>query len=204
MKDGRMLHWLGKGLGTGIKTSRYPAEGDKTPGVSPGRPATIRMDAVFSQTLVEACPTKALQASDLGVSVDYRTCVHCFRCCRTDPAIVDWQSGYPWGTWSKGTQGSLEKDAKVFQSSAYIRFIDAGACGACISEARLLNNPYYNMHRLGLFMTASPRQAGYPACCRAPHGCNAGDALGGLRGHALAETRGGQRRLRDFRRRLWD
>ena len=40
-----------------------------------------------------------------------------------------------------------------------IRFVDAGACGACISEARQLNNPYYNMRRLGFFITPTPRNA---------------------------------------------
>jgi Ni,Fe-hydrogenase III small subunit len=28
-----------------------------------------------------------------------------------------------------------------------------------VSEARQLNNPYYNMHRLGFFMTPTPRNA---------------------------------------------
>ncbi|MGB7698388.1 MAG: hydrogenase, partial [Methylovirgula sp.] len=41
----------------------------------------------------------------------------------------------------------------------HIRFLDAGACGACMSEARQINNPYYNMHNLGFFMTPTPRSA---------------------------------------------
>jgi formate hydrogenlyase subunit 7 len=41
----------------------------------------------------------------------------------------------------------------------HIRFVDAGACSACVSEARQLDNPYYNMHRLGFFMTPTPRNA---------------------------------------------
>jgi Ni,Fe-hydrogenase III small subunit len=40
-----------------------------------------------------------------------------------------------------------------------VRFVDVGACGACISEARQINNPYYNMHRLGFFITPTPRNA---------------------------------------------
>ena len=47
----------------------------------------------------------------------------------------------------------------VFGRLLHIRFVDAGACGACISEARQLNNPYYNMHRLGFFVTPTPRNA---------------------------------------------
>jgi Ni,Fe-hydrogenase III small subunit len=37
--------------------------------------------------------------------------------------------------------------------------IDAGACGACLSEIEQLNKPYYNMHRLGFFLTPTPRDA---------------------------------------------
>ena len=48
---------------------------------------------------------------------------------------------------------------RVFGWPLHIRFVDAGACGACISEARQLNNPYYNMHRLGFFVTPTPRNA---------------------------------------------
>jgi len=37
--------------------------------------------------------------------------------------------------------------------------IDAGACGACLSEIEQINKPYYNMHRLGFFLTPTPRDA---------------------------------------------
>jgi formate hydrogenlyase subunit 7 len=37
--------------------------------------------------------------------------------------------------------------------------VDAGDCGACLNEVKQLNNPYYNMHRLGFFITPTPRHA---------------------------------------------
>ena len=37
--------------------------------------------------------------------------------------------------------------------------MDAGDCGACLNEVKQLNNPYYNMHRLGFFITPTPRHA---------------------------------------------
>ena len=37
--------------------------------------------------------------------------------------------------------------------------VDTGDCGACLNEVKQLNNPYYNMHRLGFFITPTPRQA---------------------------------------------
>ncbi|MHB9842051.1 NADH-quinone oxidoreductase subunit B family protein [Paraburkholderia terrae] len=37
--------------------------------------------------------------------------------------------------------------------------MDAGSCNGCESELQALNNPFYNLHRLGIFFTASPRFA---------------------------------------------
>ena len=54
---------------------------------------------------------------------------------------------------------ALHKLAGMFGRSLHVRFVDAGACGACMSEARQINNPYYNMHRLGFFITPTPRSA---------------------------------------------
>jgi Ni,Fe-hydrogenase III small subunit len=41
----------------------------------------------------------------------------------------------------------------------HVRFIDAGANGALISEVRLIDAPPYNLHRFGIFITATPRDA---------------------------------------------
>jgi Ni,Fe-hydrogenase III small subunit len=48
---------------------------------------------------------------------------------------------------------------KSFSRSLHIRVVDAGDCGACLAEVRQLNGPYYNMHRLGFFLTPTPRSA---------------------------------------------
>jgi formate hydrogenlyase subunit 7 len=48
---------------------------------------------------------------------------------------------------------------KIFGRSLHIRHVDAGSCNACESEIKLLTSPYYDIHRLGLFFTASPRHA---------------------------------------------
>lgn len=48
---------------------------------------------------------------------------------------------------------------KLFGRSLHIRHVDAGSCNACESEIKLLTSPYYDIHRLGLFFTSSPRHA---------------------------------------------
>ena len=66
-----------------------------------------------------------------------------------------WEEGFEWAAIRDDTA----RVPGAFQHSVYIRVIDAGDCGACLNEIRLLNNPYYNMHRLGFFITPTPRKA---------------------------------------------
>jgi len=153
-----VLHWLGKGLATGIKSSPYPAAPDRSAGASPGRPVATRLAQDLADSVAERCPQGSLTPTAGGLNVDYQTCILCSRCRRDGPAVVDWQEGYEWGV--QVAPEDIDRRLKgAFGRSLHIRFVDAGACGACMSEARLLNNPYYNMHRLGLFTTATPRQA---------------------------------------------
>ncbi len=48
---------------------------------------------------------------------------------------------------------------RLFGHSLHIRHVDAGSCNACESEIKLLMNPYYDIQRLGIFFTTSPRHA---------------------------------------------
>ena len=90
--------------------------------------------------------------------VDYRRCIHCFRCTRGVPNPLAWEQGYEWA----GTGRNLpQRDGwgGPFSRSIHVLVVDAGDCGACLNEVKQLNNPYYNMHRLGFFITPSPRHA---------------------------------------------
>jgi formate hydrogenlyase subunit 7 len=48
---------------------------------------------------------------------------------------------------------------RLFHGSLHIRHVDAGSCNACESEIKMLSSPFYDIHRLGLFLTTSPRHA---------------------------------------------
>jgi Ni,Fe-hydrogenase III small subunit len=156
-----MTKWVVKGLRTGIKTSPYPGRQDGSAGISPGRPLGGPIgDVAAAAELAARCPTGAIADHTGNITVDHTRCVHCFRCSRdADGASADWEAGYEWG--AHGTEADLvqRRFGKAFGHSLHIRFVDAGACGACMSEATQLNNPYYNMHRLGFFMTPTPRNA---------------------------------------------
>jgi Ni,Fe-hydrogenase III small subunit len=63
---------------------------------------------------------------------------------------------FPWTFLTRDSQGPLPAR---FRRSVHVRFVDAGADGALISEVRLIDAPPYNLHRFGIFITATPRDA---------------------------------------------
>jgi len=151
-----MTKWVWKGIRTGIKTTAYPKGEETTPGISPGRPiATPYDEAKRSQDLINLCPMNALEREETKVQVHHKLCIHCLRCKSWDQGSIQWDEGFEWANWTK--QGT--PFASTFSHSLHIRVLDAGECGACLSEIKQLNNPYYNIHRLGFFITPTPRHA---------------------------------------------
>lgn len=151
-----MSNWVLKGLTAGRKTTHYPAQAERAPGVSPGRPAGGAYPEHEIPLLLERCPVGAIrQAGQATVTVDYRRCVHCFRCQRGLATPLAWESGYEWA----GVLDSEHFPGNAYQHSVNVLVVDTGDCGACLNEVKQLNNPYYNMHRLGFFITPTPRHA---------------------------------------------
>ncbi len=156
-----MANWVLKGLRTGVRTTAYPDRHDDSPGISPGRPlGKLLGSSAEAAELAERCPTGAIERHDGAVAIEQGRCVHCLRC-HPDAGLpaAAWDAGYEWGAYADDVALARRKLDAVFGRSLNIRFVDAGACGACMSEARQLNNPYYNMHRLGFFITPTPRNA---------------------------------------------
>ena len=151
------MKWVVKGIRTGIKTTAYPREAERAAGVTPGLPVGGEFGAE-AEALAGRCPTHALAQTNGAISVDYRHCVYCYRCVRGVPRPLDWQATYEWG--GAGAASTLQKPlGQPFQRSIHVLVVDAGDCGACLNEVKQLNNPYYNMHRLGFFITPTPRHA---------------------------------------------
>jgi len=155
-----MLNWVFKGLHSGIKTSRYPAASEQAAGVTPGLPQAGAYPQADLEALLAVCPTGALSGRQGEVQVDERRCIHCQRCRDFHPRPLAWRSDYEWArTPPEPTTGYGSFSDGAFKRSIHILVVDAGDCGACLHEVRQLNNPYYNMHRLGFFITPTPRQA---------------------------------------------
>lgn len=167
-----MSKWVVRGLNAGIRSTAYPAAPERAEGVSPGRPVpgTYPPDVVAS--LVARCPTGALIGQDDHLDVDLGRCVHCYRCARGVERPVAWSPDYEWARLTASEDARAASSAATggrsnpggaldpaFRHSLHVLVVDAGDCGACLHEVEHLDNPYYNMHRLGFFLTPTPRHA---------------------------------------------
>ncbi|NYT77162.1 NADH-quinone oxidoreductase subunit NuoB [Alcaligenaceae bacterium] len=127
------------------------------------------------QLCADACLPQAITMIDSGqarLAVDYGRCVTCQACVQACPtgaftSSSDWAFGVRrredlvWAQALDALPAEQLKDNihRVFGRSLHIRHVDAGSCNGCESELQALNNPFYNLHRLGIFFTASPRSA---------------------------------------------
>jgi Ni,Fe-hydrogenase III small subunit len=154
-----MAFWFWYGLRNGIQSTRYPRTPEYAPGVSPGRPLnTLFPDAAEAARAAAHCPVNAITAIDSHTSVDFKKCVYCQRCHFGAPEQLHWDSSFEW-TQKHSTQIGYEPLPSDFARSLHVIVVDAGDCGACLNEVKQLNNPLYNIHRLGIFFTPTPRAA---------------------------------------------
>jgi Ni,Fe-hydrogenase III small subunit/ferredoxin-like protein FixX len=151
-----MSLWATKGLFTGIKTTRYPAKADPAQGITPGRPVSSPSGKEVGRF---DCPTNAIYPSTEGIMVDFRRCVHCFRCALETETPIDWQYDYEWAKRVSNEPADWRTEGNAFKHSISVLVVDGGDCGACLSELKQLSKPYYNFHRLGYFVTPTPRHA---------------------------------------------
>ena len=154
-----MSWWFWNGVRKGIYSTRYPAVPESAAGVSPGRPIPTRFPSPREASQAASnCPVHAITASENLTSVDLRTCIWCQRCRFGNPDLLNWDGGYEWAQAPPARKEYVPLDW-AFGGSLHVMVVDAGDCGACLHEVKQLNNPLYNMHRLGIFLTATPRTA---------------------------------------------
>lgn len=172
------MPWVLRGLRDGVVTTRYPRRVD---GYADSFPAGVRPCAdhtdVDPQLVGAVCPTGAIEVDDVGrVSLDRGRCILCGACVRAYPQTFDWSYGsevsaldrtaltVPAGTAAADSdvasmRAALAARVHRLRRSVHIRHVDAGSDGAEEWEIQALTNPTYDVHRLGIFFTASPRHA---------------------------------------------
>ncbi len=174
-----MKNWTLKGLAAGKATTTWPDSGNDT-----GQDGVLGMP-IFDpkrcsqgcRECVGVCPTKAISVrmddlDEASVWLDYGRCVNCQLCIESCPtealqsssnllfaskSVTDLRCS---DRESAGEVDELKKRvSSMFKGSLHVRHVDAGSCNGCESELVALNNPFYNLHRLGIFFTPSPRFA---------------------------------------------
>jgi Ni,Fe-hydrogenase III small subunit/formate hydrogenlyase subunit 6/NADH:ubiquinone oxidoreductase subunit I len=168
-----MIRWFLRGVSRPRVTTRYP-RGEEPPPAGFRARALLDPDAVGENeaaALAASCLPDALTVSDGGsLRLDGSRCIGCGLCvAASDGRAVAIDPGYELAARSRERlivgSGSREADVAAatltgpFRRSMHIRHVDTGSDGAVEQEIAALLNPYYDMQRLGLFLTATPRHA---------------------------------------------
>jgi Ni,Fe-hydrogenase III small subunit/ferredoxin len=168
-----MLAWIARGLRRGIVTTRYPRSPE--PELAGFHSLVEVLESHGGAPDLEAvCPTGAIRVSERGeVSLDRGLCILCGACAVKEPNRFRFAGRYETARRTRASivvgengEGASEKArpplaerARPLRRSIHIRHVDAGSDGAEEWEIQALSNPYYDMQRLGLFFTLSPRHA---------------------------------------------
>jgi Ni,Fe-hydrogenase III small subunit/ferredoxin len=170
--------WALRGLRNGVLTTGWPARPDEYAAAARG-PATIVAGSLAAEVsehnLDRLCPAGAIRADESGAGrLDQGRCILCGRCVSARPDIFGWSAGPDNSSLSRTglvvpsveTSDSLASvivqlrdRTRVLRRSVHLRHVDAGSDGSEEWEIMALLNPVYDIHRLGMFFTASPRHA---------------------------------------------
>lgn len=171
------MPWIPRGLREGIVTSRYPARSD---GYGEDFHAAVHVrpgvgDAPLVSGAAAACPTGAISVTDGVARLDRGRCILCGRCVSLCPEVFEFDPGFETGTTDRDAlvvpvkpeteaalarvRAALHGRVAALRRSVHVRHVDAGSDGTEEWEISALTNPVYDVQRLGIFFTASPRHA---------------------------------------------
>jgi Ni,Fe-hydrogenase III small subunit/ferredoxin len=172
------MPWVFRGLRNGILTSRWPKGADEYFDQFPAAVGVIggpdtEVSAAVSDAAA-ACPTDAISV-DPRPKLDRGRCIVCGRCVKLAPDWFAWENGCGTAGLTRSAlivgevaesdealaqlRAALAGRVRRLRRSVHIRHVDAGSNGSDEWEIQALLNPVYDVHRLGIFFTASPRHA---------------------------------------------
>jgi len=163
--------WVLRGLRDGVVTTRWPRQSDEYADSWRG---PVRALGPVGSAEEALCPAGAISAR----GVDQGRCILCGRCVAERPDLFAWSAGATGPAAAALTREALvvpelpETDEAVraararlaertaaLRRSVHVRHVDAGSDGSEEWEIQALLGPVYDIHRLGVFFTASPRHA---------------------------------------------
>jgi Ni,Fe-hydrogenase III small subunit/ferredoxin len=166
--------WVLRGLRDGVVTTRWPARPDPYADGWAGPPTVTNPRPHEAAGLASLCPTGSISSTaDGAVRLDRGRCVMCGRCIARRPDVFGWSRGPGSAVLGRqalvvpeetehglaATRAALHERTRALRRSVHLRHVDAGSDGAEEQEILALLNPVYDIHRLGIFFTASPRHA---------------------------------------------
>ncbi|MEO6857608.1 MAG: ferredoxin [Solirubrobacteraceae bacterium] len=168
-----MLEWIAHRLRARRVTTHYPRRPEHPPEGYQG-PIELLDAADAPSDLSQICPTGAIAVdSHSQLSLDRGRCILCGACVRAAPDRFAFARRYETAAHARGAlildgtrdeqriepAWALADRARALRRSIHVRHIDTGSDGAEEWEIQALWNPYYDIQRLGFFLTASPRHA---------------------------------------------
>jgi Ni,Fe-hydrogenase III small subunit/ferredoxin len=170
------MPWVTRGLREGIVTTRYPRRPDGYGTSFEGHVVCVSGSAGGEvEAAAAACPTGAIALEATGARLDRGSCILCGRCCEIAPRSFHFEPGFETAALVRralvvpAAEGDDETLARVreelrervkgLRRSVHLRHVDAGSDGSEEWEIAALTGPIYDIHRLGVFFTASPRHA---------------------------------------------
>jgi Ni,Fe-hydrogenase III small subunit/ferredoxin len=165
--------WALRGLRNGVLTTRWPARPDEYATATRGPAVVLSSSPPEGRfNLPGLCPVGAISIAPLRI--DKGVCILCGRCVAARPELFGWSAGPAQAALSRpelvvpaeeteeslaAVTAGLRERTRSLRRSVHLRHVDAGSDGSEEWEILALLNPAYDIHRLGLFFTASPRHA---------------------------------------------
>lgn len=169
--------WVLRGLRDGVLTTRWPRRPDPYASGLHG-PATVldpRAAVAGQVNLAGLCPTGAISQDSGAIRLDQGRCIQCGNCVAARPEVFGWAAGPETAALARdglvvpetaetperltAMRQRLKSRTAALRRSVHLRHADAGSDGTEEWEILALFNPVYDVHRLGIFLTASPRHA---------------------------------------------
>ena len=168
--------WVLRGLRNGVLTTRWPRRRDPYADSLRGPARVVAQPSGSRAGLPELCPAGAISDSPgEGLRLDQGRCVLCGRCVAQRPDLFAWSQGPAVASLPRTAlvtpqvsetdselarlRAGLRQRTRALGRSVHLRHVDAGSDGSEEWEVLALLNPVYDVHRLGIFFTASPRHA---------------------------------------------